>query len=90
MFRMRNLPRRAAVAAVIAAVALGGVLFARAEDKVIPSETCRGLWLVPVSFGDEPEKTLTLVLDTGASHTSVDPDAYQRVTGRRVRAGKSA
>lgn len=59
------------------------------EEAVIPSETCRGLWIVPVSFGDGPDETMRLVLDTGAGRTSVDPDAIERVIGRRVAPGKS-
>jgi hypothetical protein len=60
-----------------------------APGKRIPADLCRGLWIVPLAFGEGgPERTLRLVLDTGASETSVDPDAVQRVFGKRVRPGK--
>ena len=56
--------------------------------KVIPTENCRGLWILPITFGDQPDQTLVMVFDTGASHSSVDPDSIERVRGRRVRPGK--
>lgn len=56
-------------------------------DVVVPSERCRGLWIVPLTC-DDGRVTLDLVFDTGASHTSIDPDALERVLDRRVRAGK--
>ena len=59
-----------------------------AEERVIPSNDCMGLWIVPVSYGDDPDQTLHLVLDTGASHSAVDPDSIRRATGRKARAGK--
>jgi hypothetical protein len=43
---------------------------------------------VPLTFGEDPERVLHLVLDTGAGETSVDPDAIERVFGKRVRVGK--
>jgi len=61
------------------------------QDRVIPSTRCRGLWIVPLTFGkDENDltRTMQLVLDTGASTTSVDPDAIQRVFGKRFKTGK--
>jgi len=61
---------------------------AAADEWVVPSETCRGLWIVPVSFGDDPGQTLDFVLDTGAGTTSVDPDSLGWLD-RPVRAGKS-
>ncbi len=86
MLRMRT-PLRLAAATAVAVFVL--VSSTNAKDKVIPSERCLGLWLVPVTFDGDPEKTLILVLDTGASHTSIDPDSYRRITGRKTRPGKS-
>lgn len=77
-------PARAA-ASLLAVVAL---LAAAAEEAVVPTETCRGLFIVPLSFGEGEEKTLHLLLDTGASPTSVDPDSIRRVFGTVVTAGK--
>lgn len=56
--------------------------------RVVPSETCRGLWIVPVTFDGDSSRRLRLVLDTGAARASVDPDAIARVAGRRIRPGK--
>ncbi len=46
---------------------------------VLPSETCAGLFFVPVTFGDGEGMTLNLLLDTGASRTYLDADALRRV-----------
>jgi predicted aspartyl protease len=74
--------------AVLAALVIGPASVHAADESVIPSETCKGLWIVPVSYSDDPDGVLRLLLDTGASYTSVDPDAVERLTGRRVREGK--
>jgi len=82
---------------VVAATMAPGVLAAGsasrgpdgAEEKVVPAESCRGLFIVPVRFGDAPEQTMAFALDTGASGTSVDPDSVRRVFGRDVRIGRS-
>lgn len=55
------------------------------SGKLIPSTSCRGLFIVPVSWKEE---TLQVVLDTGASHWSVDPDALERLRGKRYATGK--
>jgi hypothetical protein len=55
---------------------------------VLPSETCAGLFFVPVTFGDGEGTTLNLLLDTGASRTYLDADALRRVLGRSVGVGK--
>ncbi len=52
------------------------------QFSVIPALICRGLWIVPVTFDNNPNQTLHLILDAGADFTSVDPDAIERVTGR--------
>lgn len=69
---------------------LWAALPAQAGDKVIPSTPCRGLWMVPVSFGESADQTLHMVLDTGAWGTRVDPDGAARVLGRRVGRRKTA
>jgi hypothetical protein len=61
---------------------------AGAGAAIIPSEMCRGLWVVPVAFGEGPEQSLRLILDTGAGPTSVDPDSIARVFGRQAKPGK--
>ena len=85
---LRHPSRVAFSIALLAATALGPGSLHAAGEVVIPSETCRGLWIVPVSFESDPDSPLRFLLDTGASYTSVDPDAVERLTGRRVREGK--
>jgi hypothetical protein len=68
--------------------AMEAVIEGAIEWKVIPAESCQGLWIVPFVYDGEPGGTLRLILDTGASTTSLDPDAIRRVFGRKVRAGK--
>lgn len=84
----RHFCRVAIWIALVAAGTLGPAAVRATEEIVIPSETCRGLWIVPLSFGSDPERVLRFMLDTGASYTSVDPDAIERLTGRRVPTGK--
>ncbi len=55
---------------------------------VLPSETCRGLFIVPFTVGEGEGKTLDLLFDTGSSRTFVDPTAIRRIVGPGVRAGK--
>lgn len=78
------------LALVFEAQHLYGADYAAADNgsRVIPSELCRGLWIVPVTFDDDPHKSLRLILDTGAIPTSVDPDSIERIIDRRVRPGK--
>jgi hypothetical protein len=49
---------------------------------VLPSETCRGLFFVPVTFGEGDGATLDLLLDTGASRSYLDAGALRRVPDR--------
>ena len=77
------------LAAFLATASIAPALRAT-EEKVVPTEMCRGLFLVPVTFDTDPERSLVLVLDTGAGRTSVDPDAIERVTGRRIKPGQKA
>jgi hypothetical protein len=57
-------------------------------DLVLPSETCRGLFIVPVTFGKGGGTTLELLLDTGSTWTFIDPGAIRTMLGRVVRAGR--
>lgn len=56
--------------------------------RQVPSEICRGYFLVPLSPAGDEQRALWLVLDTGAGHSSVDPDSLERFSGRRVRTGR--
>lgn len=89
----RPAPRRLLSVLTCAALLAGGALHAvtwAAEDTphALPAEVCRNLFLIPLALDGREERTLWMVLDTGASETSVDPDAIQRVSGKRVKAGK--
>ena len=63
-----------------------------ADEYVVPTEQCRGFWMIPVTLRSEnPEaepRTLWFLHDTGASNTFVDPDALERVSGRRFSEGR--
>lgn len=77
--------------AVVAAVfAGGGPPAAAAEGIVLSRETCRGLFLVPLTWsrGNGESHELLAVFDTGADGpTLIDPDAVERGSGRRVAEG---
>jgi hypothetical protein len=57
------------------------------EGEVVPSEMCGDFFILTLSIGDAPARTLTLILDTGAMVTVLDPDAVKRLTGRSVSVG---
>ncbi len=76
------------IALLIPAQAPAAVANPGHTELVLPSETCRGLFIVPVTFGGEPGTTLDLLLDTGASWTFLDPRAMQKILGGEIRAGK--
>ncbi|MEE9126586.1 MAG: hypothetical protein V3U11_05555, partial [Planctomycetota bacterium] len=71
-----------------ASTATPGATAAASAEVVLPSETCRGLFIVPVTVGEGEGKTLHLLLDTGSSWTFVDPGAMRRILGPQLRAGK--
>jgi hypothetical protein len=70
---------------------------ARADEPggfVVPTEMCVDFFIVPITLAprdgapeDAEGRTLRLLFDTGASTSSIDPDAIERVTGRRVEPG---
>ena len=61
---------------------------AETEPVVVPSEMCRGYFLVPITLADRegyPEdRTLWFLYDTGASNTLVDPDSLERASGKSM------
>jgi hypothetical protein len=59
-------------------------------EVVLPSETCRGVFFVPVTFGEGEGTTLELLLDTGASRTYLDSGALRSLLGRDVGYGKTS
>jgi hypothetical protein len=54
--------------------------------QLIPSQSCRGLFIVPLTLGGA---TLQMLLDTGSSWTFLDPIALNRALGRRVDEGRA-
>jgi len=57
-------------------------------ETVLPTEMCGRFFLVPVALAGDPDKVLTLLLDTGATHTVIDPDSAYRVTGEHANKGE--
>ncbi len=58
----------------------------------IPTELCRGYWMVPVTLqareSETEPRTLWFLHDTGASTTFVDPDSLERVSNRQFENGQ--
>lgn len=65
-----------------------------ATPIIVPTEICRGFYLVPVTLSpraDRPqESTLWFLYDTGASDSYVDPSSVQRASGVKVKPGQWA
>lgn len=67
-----------------------GLALAEDESWVVPTETCRGFWIVPIALNEEkfgPGKVLNFIYDTGASSTIVDAAALERTSGRSFNDG---
>ncbi len=47
------------------------------QETILPSETCRGIFFVPVTVGGEDGPTLDMFFDTGASWTFIDRAALR-------------
>lgn len=62
-----------------------------AEPLRLPTEMCRGFFLLPVTLaprkGYPEDRTLWFLYDTGASNSYVDPGALERVSRRRIETG---
>ncbi len=58
------------------------------QPIILPSQACGLYFLVPVSFpskkNDGPT-TLIMLLDTGAYDTYIDPDAFKKISGKKVK-----
>jgi hypothetical protein len=57
-------------------------------ETILPTDMCGRFFLVPLVVGGEPDRILTLLLDTGATHTVIDPDSAYRVTGEHANKGE--
>lgn len=69
----------------LALLALTSTAPGDAESWTVPTETCRGYWLVSIALNEEkhgPGKILHFIYDTGASSTYVDGDALERASSR--------
>jgi len=88
---------RAAGFVVVCLIAIAFTPLAGAEEPrgaVVPTETCIDYFFVPITLAprdgapeDAEARTLRLLYDTGASTTYIDPDALERVSGRRIESG---
>lgn len=59
-------------------------------ETVVSTETCSRLWLVPLVWngdGENPQNLLA-VFDTGGLSAFIDPDALERISGKRIKIGK--
>ncbi len=61
-----------------------------APAVVLPTERCGYYFMLPMQIGGDPERTLWMLIDTGASHSVIDPGSLERITGTRVKPGKWA
>lgn len=73
------------------ALTLALALQPNADEHVVPTEMCRGYWMLPVTLqpreGDTEARTLWFLHDTGASTTYVDPDSLERLSDRTFASG---
>lgn len=62
------------------------------EETVVSTELCTGLWIVDLVWSPEGRESqeLVAVFDTGASSAFIDPDAIERISGKRIKEGKRA
>ncbi|MDJ0918217.1 MAG: PDZ domain-containing protein [Woeseiaceae bacterium] len=84
----------------ISAALLAALLFApfAARPDAAPSETvvseqiCSGLFFVPLEWEsrDGEKHELMALFDTGASRSFIDPDAIERISGKRLEVGTRA
>lgn len=75
--------------------ALVGLLFlvqgaGASETFVLPTTRCGDYFFVELAVSGDPERTLAMILDTGASQTNVDPDALERISGKPFKVGQHA
>ena len=78
--------------ALTLSLALQTAAGADADAHVVPTEMCRGYWMLPVTLqpreGDTEARTLWFLHDTGASNTFVDPDSLERISDRTFESGE--
>lgn len=59
-------------------------------ETVVSRETCSGLFVVPLAWApaEGPSRPLWALFDTGGSNLFIDPDGLERISGRRIEAGR--
>ncbi|WP_417494732.1 PDZ domain-containing protein [Maricaulis sp.] len=76
-----------ALLAIASLLSIGSAALA-AEPVIVPTEICRGYFLIPITLspreGYPEDRTLWFLHDTGASSSYVDPDSIERVSGIRL------
>ncbi|WP_417496777.1 PDZ domain-containing protein [Maricaulis sp.] len=76
-----------ALLAIASLLSIGRAALA-AEPVIVPTEICRGYFLIPITLpsreGYPQDRTLWFLHDTGASSSYVDPDSIERVSGIRL------
>lgn len=76
---------------LVVSLAICGVVAGESESSnVLPTERCGGFFFVQMAFAGDADRILSMLLDTGASHTVIDPDSLERVSGKRIEAGRRA
>lgn len=90
----REAPRRAGLFAaclVLLCPAIGAAQ-ASTDEILVSDQMCSGLFLIPLEWTSKDGETheLLALFDTGASSAFVDPDAIERISGKRLEAGTRA
>lgn len=69
-------------------IALGTIAAAADAWREVPSQWAGPLITIPVQVGGDPDRTLRLLLDTGATHTVIDPESLLRVSEADLEPGE--
>ncbi len=77
--------------ALTVALALQAAPETQPNEYIVPTEMCRGYWMLPVTLqpreGVTEPRTLWFLHDTGASTSYVDPDSLERISNRTFESG---
>lgn len=86
----RSVWRVSACALAVSLTACGVAVGETRKSTVLPTERCGDFYMVQMAFGGDADRILSMLLDTGASHTVIDPDSLERVSGKRIETGRRA
>jgi hypothetical protein len=82
---------RLRAAALAFCVVAGTSVAAELEGPyVLPTDRCGDYFMVRMAVDGDPQRMLSMLLDTGASHTIIDVDAAERVAGKPIAIGRNA